>query len=200
MINSGYAGLPVWEGLDAPDWPTYTAMLAAATDSHLVQHVEDISERNTRLAAAPVGTVAASTTDGTVWFKADSGWKTWWEPVEAWRTLTPATGFTALDTAQVRRLGNLVYIRGKFLHDGSDIPINGVRLTSVPSDCIPSRIVTLCSGISLAGPNEIPTARLEIYGSSTTSSFGGPGSVILWLGSGQTSVNWAAIDGPYWID
>lgn len=200
MINSGYASLPVWEQLDAPDWATYTAQLAAAIDPHLVQHVADITERNSRLADAPVGTVAASTIDGSVWFLADSGWVTWWEPVETWRTLTLESQFSVQVACQVRRIGNQVWLRGRANHDDSNIPLNGVRVTTVPSDCIPSQIATGAVGISLVGANEVATARLEVYGTSNTTSVGGPGSVSVWLGVGQENVPWTSLNCNYWID
>lgn len=200
MINSGYASLPVWEELDAPDWPTYTAMLAAATDPHLVQLVEDVAERNTRLADAPAGTVAASTTNGAVWFKADTGWVTWWEPVETWRPLTLASQFSVQTPCEVRRVGKQVWIRGRANHTDSNIPLNGVRVTTVPSDCIPTQIATAAVGVSLVGANEDPAARLEVYGASNTTSLGGPGTVSVWLGVGQENVPWTSLDCSYWID
>jgi len=200
VINSGYAGLPVWEGLDAPDWPSYTAQLVAATDPHLVQHVADINERNTRLADAPVGTLAVKTTDGTAWFKADSGWVTWWEPIETWRTVTLDAQYSVQTACQVRRIGNLVYLRGRANHNDNNIPLNGSKVGTVPSDCIPTQIATGVVGLSLVGTNEVSAARLEVYGTSNTTSLGGPGTISVWLGVGQENVPWTSLNCIYWLD
>jgi len=200
VINSGYAGLPVWEGLDAPDWASYTAQLVAATDPHLVQFVADVDERNSRLADAPVGTVAVKTPDGTVWLKADSGWVAWWEPIETWRSITLGPQFSVQTPCQVRRIGNQVYLRGRANHTDNNIPLNGILVGTVPSDCIPTTIATAAVGISLVGTNEDPCARLEIYGTSNTTSVGGPGTVSVWIGVGQENVPWTSLNCTYWLD
>ena len=200
MINHGYANIPVLEEGDAPDWPGYLAQMVDATDPHLVQHVADVNERNTRLVNAPPGTVAASTTDGSLWFRTATGWVTWWEPVEAWRTLTLAAGYSPGTACQVRRIGNQVWLRGRFNNDNGAVPLNGDKVATVPADCIPVQIATVAVGVTLAGTNEVPTGRLEVYSQTTNSSEGGPGSVLLFLGAEQTNVGWAAFGGTYWID
>jgi hypothetical protein len=200
VINSGYASIPVWEGLDAPDWASYTAQLADALDPHLLQFVADLAERNTRLADAPVGTVAIKTPDGTVWCKADTGWVTWWEPLETWRTLTLDAQYSVQTPCQVRRVGNVAYLRGRANHDDNNIPLNGSKVATVPSDCIPTQICTQVIGLSLVGTNEVSAARLEVYGASNSTSLGGPGTVSIWLGVGQENVPWTALDCYYWLD
>ncbi|MEU0807351.1 hypothetical protein [Streptomyces sp. NPDC005970] len=207
MATIGYAELPVPAGGDAPVAVAAIADLATAVDPHLVQHVTNLADRNTRLSGAPQHTVAIAD-DGTTWVKTDSGSNTWitvWEPLPAWTDITLASGYQEdTYTPQARRIGQQVWLRGRIARtDGAVIPNNGIKIGSVPTDCIPQgQIGAYAATSSLAGSVLIGVGKLEILDVDTASSLGDPGSILWWSQDGATEggTPWINISGSYWLD
>lgn len=207
MATIGYADLPVPAGGDGPQIPSALADLAAAVDPHLVQHVTNLADRNTTLSGAPQHTVAIAN-DGTTWVKTDSGSNTWitvWEPLPAWTDITLASGYQEdTYTPQVRRIGQQVWLRGRIARtDGAVIPNQGIRIGSVPTDCIPQgQIGAWAATCSLAGSVVIGVGKMEVLDVDTASALGPPGSILWWTQDGPTEAGtpWVNISGSYWID
>ncbi|MFB7012911.1 MULTISPECIES: hypothetical protein [unclassified Streptomyces] len=175
-------------------------------DKHLLQFVTTEADRNSKLNGCPDGTVAVSTTTGTVWARANGTWVTWWEPVPAWRTLTLDSAYVPAEiTPQIRRVGKKVSIRGRFVRaDGGLINAGGgVRVGSVPSDCSPAVLATGAGGQSLSGPPMVGLCRVEVFGAATSTSLGGPGTVAVYTQDGLDTgagTPWLGIDIDYWTD
>lgn len=207
MATIGYADLPVPAGGNAPDVTAAIADLATAVDPHLVQHVTNLADRNTTLSGAPQHTVAIAA-DGTTWVKTDSGsneWITVWEPLPAWRDITLASGYQEdTYTPQVRRIDQQVFVRGRIARtDGAVIPNQGIRLGSVPTDCIPQgQIGAWAATCSLAGSVVIGVGKCEVLDVDTASALGPPGSILWWTQDGPTEAGtpWVNISGSYWLD
>jgi hypothetical protein len=204
----GYAQLPVPAGADTPTVASALADIATALDPHLVQHVTDLADRNSTLSSAPQHTVAVAE-DGTTWIKTDGGSNTWvtvWEPLPAWQNCTLAAGYQSSGgfTPQARLVGNRVSLRGRIERtDGQVIPINGVKVGSVPTACIPQEQVGAYAGTcSLAGDVIIGVGKLEVLETGTSSVLGGAGDITWWSQDGPTATGtpWIAINGEYWTD
>lgn len=208
MPTIGYAELPVPAGANAPTLVDALADLATALDPHLIQHVEDLADRNSTLSSAPQHTVAVAD-DGTTWIKTDSGSNTWivvWEPLPAWQNVTLASGYQSSGgyTPQARLVGSRVSLRGRIERtDGLVIPSNGVMVGTVPTSCIPQEQVgTYAATCSLAGDVIIGVGKLEILEEGTSSTLGDEGDITWWSQDGPTAggTPWIAINGDYWID
>jgi hypothetical protein len=208
LPNIGYAELPVPAGADAPTIVDALADLATALDPRLWQHVEDLADRNATLASAPQHTVA-NAADGTTWIKTDGGSNTWvtvWEPLPAWQNVTLTSGYQSSGgyTPQARLIGSQVNLRGRIERvDGQVIPINGVKVGTVPTSCIPQEQVGTYAGTcSLAGDVIIGVGKLEILETDTSSTLGDAGDITWWSQDGPTATGtpWIAINGAYWID
>lgn len=199
MATIGYAGLPVPAGSNAPDISAILATYTEALDPHLLQLVADEAERDVNLTDAPAGTVAVSTTDGSVWAKTAAGWVTWWEPVEAWRPISLNSGFSEfITTPQVRRIGSQVFMRGRIQNEGTvTVPV-GVAMGVVPTDCIPSQLTSLPVAASYVGDPSTGVGRLDIYSPEEVSQ---PEGSITWNSQdGDGAVTWVELTGSYWID
>ncbi|MFD5504602.1 hypothetical protein ACFWJS_33665 [Streptomyces sp. NPDC127061] len=175
-------------------------------DKHLVQFVTTEADRNTRLAGAPDGTVAVSTTTGSVWARAAGVWVTWWEPTPAWRTLSLASTYMSQDpTPQIRRVGKQVSIRGRATRvDGGLIDArNGVKIADVPADCVPAVLASGAGSLSLAGDPIVGLCRTEVLATGMTSSVGGAGSVLVYTQDGVVTsggATWVGVEISYWLD
>jgi hypothetical protein len=200
----GFANLPVPAGGDAPAGAGQLAALATAIDPHLIHHVQDEADRDSVLADAPVHTVAVAD-NGTTWVKigtAPDVWVTVWEPIPAWQPLTLAAGIgqSSEIAPSVRRIGTHVYLQGAVNRtDGTNFNAEAVKLGTVPSDCIPPQLRRYVGGASMAGDTTDATGRIEILGTSSSSSYGTAGDVLWWYqGTGGTP--WVDIAGDYWMD
>lgn len=208
MPTIGNAELPVPAGADAPTIVDALADLATALDPHLVQHVEDLADRNSTLSSAPQHTVAVAE-DGTTWVKTESGSNTWitvWEPLPAWQNVTLTSGYQVSGgyTPQARLIGSQVFLRGRIERvDGLVIPTNGVKVGTVPTACTPQEQVGAYAGTcSLAGDVVIGVGKLEVLETDTSSTLGDAGDITWWSQDGPVAVGtpWIAINGAYWID
>ncbi|GAA3727269.1 hypothetical protein [Streptomyces tremellae] len=201
MATIGYAQLPVPAGGDAPTVPAAVAELATALDPHLVQHVTDQADRDNRLAAAPVSTLALAA-DGSAWTKTSTTntWFTLAEPLPDWAPMSLASGMEAdQDAPQYRIIGQQVWMRGSIRKtDGSLLPLAGVQVATVPDEAIPRHIGRLAAGASLTGDAAIGVGRVEVLASSTGLSQG-PGAV-MWYSQDGSGVTWCDISGSYWLD
>ncbi|MDT0381440.1 hypothetical protein RM572_22020 [Streptomyces sp. DSM 42041] len=205
MATVGYANLPVPGGGDAPTGPAAVAALAQALDPHLVQHAVDIADRDATFASAPLHTLVTAE-DGSAWLKTSAAanvWATVYEPDPEWRPLALATGHqTSSFRPEVRRIGSQVWIRGQVERtDSAVIPNTGVALGTVPNDCVPQdqpgQMAVVCS---MAGDPTVPAGRIEVLDANTSSSVGGPGTVVWWSQQGE-GVSWVNLGGgTYWID
>lgn len=210
MATFGYAGLPVPGGGDSPTGPAQLAELAEAIDPHLWQHVTNLADRNTRLAAAPLQTVAVAP-DGTTWIKTSATTNTWitiWQPLPPWTAITLASGYEAGQTdPQYRIEGGKVHLRGRIQRiDGQLIASAGVKLGSVPTACIPTQISSLPGGASITGDAMTGVCRIEIFSpDQDANSLGGRGSLIVYSQDGSQDAGtpglmWVDISGYYWLD
>ncbi|MDX2528065.1 hypothetical protein [Streptomyces europaeiscabiei] len=208
MPTIGFAELPVPAGADAPTIVDALADLATTLDPHLVQHVEDLADRNSTLSSAPQHTVAVAE-DGTTWVKTESGSNTWitvWEPLPAWQNVTLTSGYQVSGgyTPQARLIGSQVFLRGRIERvDGLVIPTNGVKVGTVPTACTPQEQVGAYAGTcSLAGDVVIGVGKLEVLETDTSSTLGDAGDITWWSQDGPVAVGtpWIAINGTYWID
>ncbi|MFF7290660.1 hypothetical protein [Streptomyces griseorubiginosus] len=210
MATIGYAELPIPGGGDSPTTPGHLAALAAAIDPLLWQPVTNLADRNTRLAGAPQRTVAVAP-DGTTWVKTSSStnaWVTIWEPVQAWQTLTLASGYTAGETIpKVRIDRGKAYLRGRIaLTSGALIPTSGVKIASVPTAAIPTELVCRAVGCSLSGDALVGAGRLEVYSPDQDGNAAGGRGSIVWFSQdggqdgGTPGVTWVDIGCSYWID
>ncbi|MFE6494118.1 hypothetical protein [Streptomyces sp. NPDC057748] len=206
MVPFGFAGLPVPAGGDAPAIDAIIAAYSEVLDKHLLQLVTTEADRNAKLNGCPNGTVAVSTTTGTVWARAGGTWVTWWEPIPAWRTLALSSTYVAQEIIpQIRRVGKKVTIRGRVARaDGGLIDArNGVKVADVPTDCRPAVLSTGAGGQSLAGDPMIGLCRVEVFGADTSTSLGGVGTVALYTQDGLTTgagTSWLGLDIEYWTD
>lgn len=210
MATIGYAQLPVPGGGDSPTTPGHLADLAEAIDPHLWQPVNNLADRDARLSAAPVQTVALAP-DGTTWVKISSTTNTWvthWEPLQAWQALTLASGFEAGQTVPEARIYNgQVHLRGTIQRtDGQLIASAGVKLGSVPTAMIPEQIARLSGTSSLTGDAMVGTGRVEVFSpDQDANSLGARGSII-WYSqdgsqdAGTPGVMWVDVSGYYWLD
>ncbi|MFJ8883598.1 hypothetical protein ACIRJR_09310 [Streptomyces sp. NPDC102402] len=203
MATIGYAQLPVPGGGDAPTWPAALAELATAIDPHLWQHVTNKAQRDSLYAGAPVGT-AVTAANGSLWIKtvtAGNTWATIYEPVEAWRAVTPASGYQGGEFAPlVRRIGMQVHLQGRLQRvDGTVFPISGIKIGSVPADCKPAKYGQWAGGASLTGDAAIGVGRMEVLGLASSTSVGVAGDII-WYSQDGTGVPWVDLSGSYWLD
>ncbi|MEW1867052.1 hypothetical protein AB0420_02440 [Streptomyces caelestis] len=204
MATIGYAELPVPGGGDAPVGPAALAALAEAVDPHLPQHVADRAERDEQYAAAPLHTLV-SAEDGSLWIKTSDDANTWatiHEPLQAWRPITLASGYTAGEfRPEARREGNRVHLRGRIQRtDGANVPPAGVKVGDVPSDCRPATYGMWGGGASLTGDPITGVGRVEVLGTASSTSLGGAGSIVWFSQDGTTGVPWIDISGSYWTD
>ncbi|MFJ3084982.1 hypothetical protein [Streptomyces sp. NPDC086838] len=209
-MDIGYAGLPVPGGSQSPTTPGDMAALAAAIDPHLVQHVTDLAERNTKYGDdAPLHTVV-SAADGSLWIKTSADTATWatiYEPLPAWRPISLAGGYESGEfSPQIRLVGTRAHVRGRIQKsDGTVFALEGVKVGDVPSDCRPATLGSWAGGASLQGDPMTGVGRLEVLGVGTSSSIGGAGSLI-WFSQdgtqavGGAGVKWIDLSGSYWID
>jgi hypothetical protein len=206
LATIGYAHLPVPAGGDAPGGPPALAALATALDPHLVQHVDDLADRTATLSGAARGAVAVAA-DGTTWVKtaADSDtWATLWEPLPAWRPLSPAAGFQAgTMQPQVRVYGGKVYTRGRIIKiDGTAIDgTNGLTLATVPDDCVPENPATGSAYYSLTGDPLIGAGRYEVRPQGDPNV----GQLVFYSqdgaqDGGDVGTPWVDISSDYWLD
>lgn len=202
----GLADLPVPAGGDAPAGAGQMAALAEVVDVHLVHHVTNLADRNSRFSEAPQHALAVAL-DGTMWVKTSGVSNTWvtiWEPLPAWQGVTPASGYEGgAYTPQARRVGQQVFLRGRLQRADSElvIPNNGVKIGEVPTDCIPQeQIGAFAATSSLAGDVVIGVGKLEIVDVNTSSGLGAPGSILWWSQDGTDGSPWVNISGSYWID
>ncbi|MGW1587329.1 hypothetical protein [Streptomyces sp. NPDC002386] len=209
MATVGRAELPIPGGGDAPVGPGALAELALAIDPHLVQHVADKAERDAEYADAPLHTLV-SAANGSLWLKTSSTnvWATISEPVPAWRPITLASGFANDATvARVRLTADgRVSMRGRIVKsDGTLINGNsGIKVGTVPADCVPTTLVSRTGTASLAGDAITGVGRVEVFSADQTSD--APGSIYWYSQDGTNNsnttggVNWVGIDTDYWKD
>lgn len=204
MATVGRALLPVPGGGDAPAGPGALAAFGLAVDPHLVQHVVDKAARDAQYGDAPLHTLV-SAENGSLWIKTSATSNTWaaiYEPLPAWRPITLASGYEAGQTdPEVRIVGGRVHLRGRIEKvDGTVISINGVKLGTVPDDCIPAQIASWDGGQSLTGDPATAVGRMEAFSPDQDSnSLGGRGSLI-WYTQDGTGTPWVDISGSYWLD
>lgn len=203
MATVGRAQLPIPGGGDAPLGPGALAELALAIDPHLLQHVADTAERDAEYADAPLHTVV-SAENGSLWIKTSSTANTWatiYEPLPAWRQVTPASGYQSGEfQPQARRIGKRVHLRGRFVRtDGTVFPLSGVKIGDVPADCQPALYGSFAGAASISGDPTIGVGRVEVLGAGSSSSLGGNGSIV-WFSQDGSGVPWVDISGSYWID
>ncbi|MDX3044065.1 hypothetical protein PV383_43935 [Streptomyces caniscabiei] len=208
MATIGYAELPVPAGASAPSVVAALADLATVVDPHLVQHVNDLAERDSTLSTAPQHTLAIAA-DGTTWIKTDGGTNTWatvWEPLPDWQNVTLASGYQSSGgyTPQARLEGKKVSLRGRIERvDGTVIVNNGAKVGAVPTSCIPQvQVGSFPATCSLAGDVVIGTGKVEVLEVGTSSTLGVAGDITWWSQDGPTAggTPWIAINGSYWID
>lgn len=210
MATIGYAELPVPGGGDSPTTPGHLAELAEAIDPHLWQHVVNEADRNTRLAGAPVQTVAVAP-NGTAWIKTATATNTWitlWEPLSAWQPITLASGYIAGETVpQVRIDRGRVWTRGRIARaDGTLLPAAGVKLGTVPNAAIPAQLGAWAGAASLTGDAMTGVGRVEVFSADQDGNINGNRGSIVWYSqdgmqdNGVTGVYWADISGFYWLD
>lgn len=210
MATIGYAGLPIPGGGDSPTTPGHLADLAEAIDPHLWQHVTNLADRDSRLSAAPLQTVAVAP-DGTTWIKTSGTTNTWatiWEPYAAWTAITMASGFEAGQTDPEYRIDRgKVHLRGRIQRtDGQLIAAAGVKLASVPTAAIPAQISSFAGGASLTGDAMTGVGRVEIFSPDQDGNALGARGSLIWYSqdgiqdSGTPGVMWVDISGYYWLD
>jgi hypothetical protein len=204
MATVGYAQLPVPGGGDAPAGPGEFAAFGLAIDPHLVQQVADKAARDAGYADAPLHTVV-SAENGSLWIKTSATTNTWatiYEPLADWRPITLASGFTeGQTTPEVRIDRGRVYLRGRIeKSDGTTIGLSGVKLATVPDDCIPAQLSSWDGGQSISGDPVTAVGRMECFSPDQDSnSLGGRGSLI-WYSQDGTGTTWVDISGSYWLD
>lgn len=203
MATIGYAELPVPGGGDAPTWPGALADLATAIDPHLWHHVADLAERDADYSGAPLHTVTTAT-NGSVWVKTSSGSNTWatiWEPVPAWRAVSPASGYQSGEFAPLCRIDRgRVHLQGRLQRiDGGVFPVAGVKVGSVPADCRPAKYGSYAGGASITGDPSIGVGRIEVLGLASSTSLGVAGDII-WYSQDGSGVPWIDLSGSYWLD
>jgi hypothetical protein len=197
----GMTGLPLPTGSDAPNLPSYMASLLASADAHFVQTVDDVADRDTRLAGAPSGTLAVLKSTGTTWARVGTSWVTIYEAPEAWRPPESIiSGYFEQTPIRFRRIGQQVFMQGRLGATSGAFPRNGTQIMQVPADCIPNAYASMAVAISLAGSNDNATGRIEVVPIDGTTSFGPPGALLLFISLASTDVPWVAIDGSYWLD
>ncbi|MFD5838231.1 hypothetical protein ACFWHV_32480 [Streptomyces collinus] len=204
MATVGRAQLPIPGGGDAPVGPGALAELALAIDPHLLQHVVDKAQRDAEYADAPLHT-AVTAADGSLWIKTSSSANTWavvHEPLQAWRPVSLAAGFAPGQTSpEVRVDRGQVHLRGRIEKaDGTTIGLSGVKLGTVPDDCIPEQLASWAGGQSIAGDPATAVGRMEAFSPDQDSNaLGGRGSLI-WYSQDGTGTSWVDISGSYWLD
>lgn len=204
MATVGRAQLPIPGGGDAPVGPGALAELALAIDPHLLQHVADKAERDAEYDDAPLHT-AVTADDGSLWIKTSASTNTWatlYEPLQDWRPLSLAAGYTAGQTTpEVRIERGMAHLRGRIeKSDGTVIATAGVKVATVPDDCIPAQIASFDGGASLTGDPVTAVGRVEVFSPDQDSNaLGGRGSVV-WYSQDGTGTPWIDISGSYWLD
>ncbi|CUW29709.1 MULTISPECIES: hypothetical protein [Streptomyces] len=211
MATFGYAQLPVPGGGDGPTMPGHLADLAEAIDPHLWQHANDLADRNTKYSAAPAQTVVVAL-DGTTWIKVSSSsniWVTVWEPLADWQPLALASGYEPGQTTPEARIDRgQVHLRGTIQRtDNGLIPTSGgVKLGTVPDECIPQQIARFDGGASLTGDAMTGVCRIEVFSpDQDANSLGARGSLVAYSqdgshDSGTPGLMWVDISGYYWLD
>ncbi|OUD02577.1 hypothetical protein [Streptomyces swartbergensis] len=204
MATVGYAQLPIPGGGDAPVGPGALAEFGLAVDPHLVQHVVDQAERDSQYAAAPLHTLV-SAENGSLWLKTSATSNTWatiYAPLQPWRPITLAAGFAAGQTSpEVRIDRGQVFLRGRVeKSDETTIGLSGVKLGTVPDDCIPEQLSSWAGGQSIAGDPSTAVGRMECFSADQDSNaLGGRGSLV-WYSQDGTGTSWVDISGSYWLD
>lgn len=204
MPTIGYADLPVPGGGDAPVGPGAFAALATAIDPHLWQHATDMADRDAQYAAAALHTVVTAD-NGSVWVKTSAianTWATIYEPDPAWRPVTLASGFEAGQTdPEVRIVRGEAHLRGRVQRtDGVPIAVSGVKIATVPTDCIPNQISSFAGGASLTGDPAIGVGRVEVFSPDQDGNALGARGSVIWYSQDGTGVPWVDISGSYWLD
>lgn len=210
MATIGYAGLPIPGGGDSPTTPGHLAALAEAIDPHLWQAVANLADRNSRLSAAALRTVAVAP-DGTTWVKTSAVTNTWatvWEPFQDWQPITLASGYEAGQTLPECRIDRgKAHLRGRIQRtDGQLIPAAGVKLGTVPTSYIPSQICSFAGGASITGDAMTAVCRVEVFSpDQDANSLGGRGSLIVYSqdggqDGGTAGLMWVDLSGYYWLD
>ena len=205
MATIGYAELPVPAGHQAPTVPADLASFAEAVDPHLRHNAVNAADRDNRFSEAPAHTLVTAD-NGSMWVKTSATSNTWvtiWEPPPGWdRTITLKPGFqTGNVTIGLMRLdgGRRIELKGRIERvDGTPMsdPFS-INLGSVPADCVPPGLRTWAGCCSLTGDTTDSTGRLEILGTSSSSSSGVAGD-ILWNYQGTGGTSWVDISGYYW--
>lgn len=204
MATVGRAQLPIPGGGDAPVGPGALAAFGLAVDPHLVQHVVDKAERDAQYDDAPLHTLV-SAENGSLWVKTSATANTWaviYEPPADWRPLALPSGYEAGQTTPEARIDRgQVHLRGRVeKSDGTVIPISGVKIATLPDDCIPQQISSFAGGASITGDPMTGVGRVEVFSHDQDSnSLGAAGSVI-WYSQDGTGVTWVDISGSYWLD
>lgn len=206
MATIGYAHLPIPAGANSPTVPADLAALAEAIDPHLRHSVVDDAQRDAEFGDAPVHTLVTAE-DGTMWLKTGplaADWVTIWQPLEAWRPITLASGNEAgTISCEIRRVGLRVYMRGRVVKsNGSnfDLPNDPVKVGSVPGDCIPGQeLASWAASCSLGGNNTDAAGRMEVLNTGTTSSNGVAGDILFWF-QGTDGTPYIDLSGEWWID
>lgn len=207
MPDIGKAGLPVPAGGDGPAVAADFAELATALDPHLVQHAEDLADRDARFFDAPVQTLVVAE-DGSAWLKLSSIANTWaavFEPLQDWQPLiTLKSGFEESSVPLGVRVKDTthVYLKGRIERtDGNKIlDANAVNLGAVPSSLIPpTELRTWVGSCSMAGTTTLAAGRLEVLNTGTASAYGVAGDLLWWY-QGTDGTDWVDISGDYWID
>lgn len=204
MATVGRAQLPIPGGGDAPVGPGALAAFGLAVDPHLVQHVVDKAERDAQYATAPLHTLV-SAENGSLWLKTSATANTWAvisEPLAAWRPIALASGYEpGQTTPEVRIDRGQVYLRGRVEKvDGTVIPVSGVKLGTVPDDCIPAQIASWDGGQSLTGDPATAVGRMEAFSHDQDSNSLGAAGSLIWYTQDGTGTTWVDISGSYWLD
>lgn len=203
MATVGLAQIRVPAGGNSPTIPGDIANAATDIDPHLILHVVDKAERDELYSAAPLHT-AVSAENGSLWLKTSAlnTWAVIYEPLEAWRPLSLASGFTAGQTdPEIRIDRGQAHLRGRIERtDGVPIAISGVKLATVPTDCIPAQISSFAGGASLTGDPMTGVGRVEIFSPDQDGNALGARGSVVWYSQDGTGVPWVDISGSYWLD
>jgi len=118
--------------------------------------------------------------------------------VEAWRTLTLASGVrgyqssSAIWLPRIRRIGNQVFIRGRVELVSGNNWATGYVVATLPSDCevaYPQDVVGTCT----TGSGQIGTARFQIDTDTQ--------NIVFFAGSGPNpNTPWLGLNCSFWMD
>ena len=123
---------------ESPDVPRDIKALAEAVEGRVVMRFASLATRNAALPSGTLvdGMVCYVASENAVYLRSGGQWRIMWSDT-GWQNVTLASGFTATYAVQVRRIGAVVYWRGRVQRDaGGFVP--GTQVNIIAAGGVPT--------------------------------------------------------------